>query len=258
MTCSSEAPYTPFYAARGDTIVVQSTGALVVKDASGAVLLSKTAAEAAQRKLLGRGGGRSSDDSFEFSPTIMMDTEEETYETSEPQSVDCGNTPLVTTQTGTFSNCLDSDNLHYWPANYEAGDCHGWRGTDSVGHVHDNSANNIQCTENGITYDQYAGNLVRFTTPPHIQNKHLLKLPTLRLFSILLYLNHQFFNPSLSFFSSSTIPPLHLRASRIAAAAPCPNPSSSTSATWAFPRTFTTKRGTSLVASIHQALSVQV
>ena len=142
--------------------MVQSTGALVVKDASGAVLLSKTAAEAAaQRKLLGRfgGGGRSSDDdSCDFEPTVMME-DEDTYEDTSEDTVDCGDTPLVTTQTGTFSNCLDSDNLHYWPANYDADDCHGWRGTDEAGHVHDNSAKNIQCTSNGITYDQYAGNL---------------------------------------------------------------------------------------------------
>lgn len=83
---------------------------------------------------------------------------------SSTETIDC-TAPLVSTQTAQGSTCPDSTNLHYWPANYGTEDCHGWAGTDSTGKVHDNSAKNIKCTSNGITYDQYAGNLVCSPTP---------------------------------------------------------------------------------------------
>ena len=67
--------------------------------------------------------------------------------------------PLVYLQTGPSDTC-SGGNIHAWPVGMEAGDCHGWRGTDNGGSVHDNSANGIQCNAHGtFQFTQFAGNL---------------------------------------------------------------------------------------------------
>jgi len=78
--------------------------------------------------------------------------------------VDCGGELLAATWSGADSTCANAngEDAHLWPLSYGASDCHGWRAVAvSDGREHDNSANNIRCSEDGtkMLYDQYAGNL---------------------------------------------------------------------------------------------------
>ena len=73
----------------------------------------------------------------------------------------CANVTLAATKSGSDTTCSDTslEYAHFWPLGDTDG-CHGWRATAN-GEVHDNSANNIRCSEDGqsLLYDQYAGNI---------------------------------------------------------------------------------------------------
>jgi hypothetical protein len=67
--------------------------------------------------------------------------------------------PLVRLQTSQDSSC-SGGNEHLWPVGMDETDCHGWRGVDSSGGTHDNSANDIRCNGDGtFQFTQFAGNL---------------------------------------------------------------------------------------------------
>lgn len=67
--------------------------------------------------------------------------------------------PLVRLQTSQDNTC-SGGNEHHWPVGMATNDCHGWRGTDPSGGVHDNSANDIRCnTDSSFQFTQFAGNL---------------------------------------------------------------------------------------------------
>ena len=67
--------------------------------------------------------------------------------------------PLVSLQTGSDENC-SGGNIHMWPVEMDASDCHGWSAEDNSGAEHLNSAANITCHEDGsFSFEQYAGNL---------------------------------------------------------------------------------------------------
>ncbi len=67
---------------------------------------------------------------------------------------------LVSSQSTPSSSCPSLGNVHYWPVG-DVTVCHGWAAKDSSGKTHLNSAKNIRCAPDGLSflYDQYAGNL---------------------------------------------------------------------------------------------------
>eukprot|EP00961_Rhodomonas_salina_P270758 3658659-Rhodomonas_salina.2 len=63
--------------------------------------------------------------------------------------------PLIVAQTGPDAAC-NGGNMHYWPTNYSADQCHGWEARDWAWRRHKNSANNMRCTGNGtFSFVQY-------------------------------------------------------------------------------------------------------
>lgn len=78
-------------------------------------------------------------------------------------AIDC-TVRLLKTVSGPSSTCEGfeaTENGHYWPVGDTSG-CHGWRATAiQEGAVHDNSANNIRCSDDRtkMLYDQYAASL---------------------------------------------------------------------------------------------------
>lgn len=72
-------------------------------------------------------------------------------------SANCTATLAVTQSTEDSSCAVAEDAQHRWPLGGSVDQCHGWSATDTVGRVHYNSANNIQCSCDGqsMTYVQY-------------------------------------------------------------------------------------------------------
>lgn len=100
-------------------------------------------------------GGSSSD----ASTTSTTSTTATTSTDVQPSGTVTCTAPLVTIQTGSNSSCAGG-NTHAWPLGLKATDCHGWRGVDTSGAQHDNSANNIRCNGDGsFSFDQHAGTL---------------------------------------------------------------------------------------------------
>eukprot|EP00440_Ansanella_granifera_P068107 gb/GFBE01073884.1/.p1 GENE.gb/GFBE01073884.1/~~gb/GFBE01073884.1/.p1 ORF type:complete len:230 (+),score=28.10 gb/GFBE01073884.1/:1-690(+) len=62
-------------------------------------------------------------------------------------AVDC-TSRLVRIDTGKDTNCAGG-NSHYYPVGGSLSDCHAWSATDDKGEQHYNSADNIQCHEDG-------------------------------------------------------------------------------------------------------------
>ena len=77
-------------------------------------------------------------------------------------SAGCADVMLAATKSGPDTTCSDTslEYAHFWPLGDSTG-CHGWRATASGEEVHDNSANNIRCSDDGqsLLYDQFAGNI---------------------------------------------------------------------------------------------------
>lgn len=67
---------------------------------------------------------------------------------------------LLETTSGSDNTCPGGGGAHFWPLYDSATDCHGWR-SDANGETHDNSANNIRCSTDGLKmlYTQFAGNV---------------------------------------------------------------------------------------------------
>jgi len=70
--------------------------------------------------------------------------------------------PLIWTQSGYGPESCDSagsrlDSGHYWPLSGNPEDCHGWVAYDKEGKRHENSSNNIRCSDDGMRmlYTQY-------------------------------------------------------------------------------------------------------
>ena len=84
------------------------------------------------------------------------------------QGAGCADAMLAATKSGPDNKCndLSLEYAHFWPLGDPTG-CHGWRATDDTGKVHDNSANNIRCSDDGqsLLYDQYAASVDCVGTP---------------------------------------------------------------------------------------------
>ena len=85
--------------------------------------------------------------SFAFTTTHAIDCSAKLVATVSNQTEDC--------------NGFETAAPHLWPVWVDADSCHGWRATDPDGRLHDNSANNMRCSDDGtkLLYTQFADTL---------------------------------------------------------------------------------------------------
>ena len=97
----------------------------------------------------------------ETDATEEADATEETgalADAADPEETNPCAFPLVKLRTGPDESC-SGGNEHHWPVGMAPEDCHGWSAT-AGGREHLNSANTIQCNEDGtFEFTQFAGNL---------------------------------------------------------------------------------------------------